>query len=146
MHCALWLTLFFLYLLKMLLKFVSGVITKYDWDCSLGNFDVSSFAGQNISGSNFAWVTGRGEAHELRTAIGFTFESEHLIAAAGEKNANGELVVTHKINGGVTEHKLSADKVAAIEAHQQLQAINRDKRRKERQVQPVTVDVVATAA
>ena len=130
----------------MLAKFISGLFTKYDWDASVGPFDINSYAGSNISGSNFSYITGRGEAHELRTSLGFTFESEHLIAAAGEANALGELVVQHKINDQVVEHKLSADKAAAIRAHQQLQADNRNKRRQARQVQPQTLDVMAAAA
>ena len=130
----------------MLAKLISKIITKYDWDGSAGPLDLNCYAGNNISGGSLSYVTHRDQPNELRTTLGLTFESEHLIAAAGEANALGELVVQHKINDQVVEHKLSADKAAAIRAHQQLQADNRAKRRQARQVQPQTVDVMATAA
>ena len=68
----------------------------------------------HISGSKVSLITNRDKPNELRTTLGVSFESQHLIAAAGELNDSGELVVEHKIGGTTVEHKLSQEKSQAV--------------------------------
>jgi len=98
----------------MFLRAINSIARRYDFDGQFLGLDVTSYAGQNISGSKLSLVTNRDKSNELRTTLGVSFESEHLIAAAGKLNDSGELVVEHKIGGGTVEHKLSQEKSKSV--------------------------------
>ena len=98
----------------MFLRAINSIARRYDLDGQFLGLDVTSYAGNNISGSKVSLVTNRDKPNELRTSLAFSFESEHIIAAAGVLNDNGELVVHHKIGGATVEHKLSKEKSQAV--------------------------------
>ena len=98
----------------MFLRAINSLARRYDIDGQFLGIDVTSYAGENISATKVSLVTNRGKANELRTTVGLTLESEHLIAAGGKLNDSGELVVEHKIGGTTVEHKLSKEKSQAI--------------------------------
>ena len=99
---------------KMFLRAINSIARRYDLDGQFLGLDVTSYAGNNISGSKVSLITNRDKPNELRTTLGVSFESQHLIAAAGKLNDSGELVVEHKIGGTTVEHKLSQEKSQAV--------------------------------
>ena len=98
----------------MFLRAINSIARRYDLDGQFLGLDVTSNAGNNFSGSKISLITNRDKPNELRTTLGVSFESQHLIAAAGKLNDSGELVVEHKIGGTTVEHKLSQEKSQAV--------------------------------